>query len=258
MGGLDDEVYHNQLKIAENYDFVHINFTGCLEYYLPLAEQYPEKLLITLINERSLLEGFDINIEKANKVIYSACGVTSVGYRMADTYRGVEYIPNGVDLDNDFRNHKRPIVGYCGTNRPNKNFQLLEKVCNDLKLKLHALTFEGVRVPHEDMWNEYRKMDVFVHPSLTEGASNPILEALAMNIPVICTDAGIVRREFIDLVTIIEPNYQSLYNALKKFDTRKIIAERFQWKDICKRYQLFYERCYARQQQMIRDKNVRN
>ena len=188
---------------------------------------------------------FDINLEKANKMLFGCCGVTSVGYKMADLYK-CEYIPNGVDLE-EFHSPKKIIVGYTGTSRPNKNFSLLEKVCNDLGLKLKAYLYENARVPHEDMWNEYRKFDVFVHPSVSEGASNPILEALAMNVPVICTAQGIVPREFSDLVTIIEPNYNSLYNALKKFNSRKVIEDRFQWKNLCEKYKMFYERMYERQ-----------
>lgn len=256
LGGLDKEVYYNQLKFAEEYDFVHINFTGSLEYWYPFYEKYPEKLLITVINERSVLNGVEVrNMEKFDEMLFGCCGATSVGYRIADMYRGMEYIPNGVDLD-EFKSPKKCIVGYSGTKRVNKNIQILEKVCDDLKLELHMAVFENQRIEHEDMYQFYRQLDVFVHPSFTEGCSNPILEALAMNVPVICTDAGIVQREFAEYVTIIKPTYQSLYNALRKYCTREIIEEKFQWTQICARYSKFYERCYVRQLQILKDKNV--
>jgi glycosyltransferase involved in cell wall biosynthesis len=89
-----------------------------------------------------------------------------------------------------------------------------------------------------------------VHPSSTEGNSNPLLEALAMNVPIICTEAGIVGREFKDLVTIIEPTYESLYKALVRFKSRQRIIERFQWKDICQTYKDFYRRMLIKKQKL--------
>lgn len=253
LGGLDKEVYLNQLSFADKYDFLHINFTGCLEYWYPFYEKYPEKLLITVINERSLLEQFDIkNMDMINQMIYGCCAATSVGYKIADLYH-IEYIPNGVDLG-DFRNAKQPLVGYCGTERPNKNIEVLKRACNDLKLDLITATHEGKRIPHEDMWSFYRKIDVFVHPSLTEGCSNPVLEALSMNVPIICTAQGIVPREFSKFVTIVDPTYEGLYAALRKYKARCVIEEKFQWSQICKRYQNFYERNWERQQKMLKEK----
>lgn len=255
-GGCDKDVYLNQLKIAEAYSFVHLHFTGNLDWYYPLFLEHPEKLLITIINERSLLQGFQINLEKANEMIRGCCGATSVGYHIAEMYPNVEYIPNGVDLT-DFHTPKQIVVGYCGTKRKNKNVEILERACFKLGLKLKIAAYEGERIPHNEMWKFYRELDVFVHPSLSEGCSNPILEALAMNVPIICTRQGIVEREFEDLVTFIEPTYESLFAALKRFNTRNRIEEKFQWSSICQKYKNFYKTAYNRQQEMLKVKNER-
>jgi glycosyltransferase involved in cell wall biosynthesis len=45
-------------------------------------------------------------------------------------------------------------------------------------------------VPPEDMGDLYRAADVFVLPSLEEGMSNALLEAVAYGLPVIVTDTG--------------------------------------------------------------------
>ncbi|MFZ5982508.1 MAG: glycosyltransferase [Patescibacteria group bacterium] len=46
------------------------------------------------------------------------------------------------------------------------------------------------RIPHEKVSRIYASADVFVLPSLNEGMSNTILEAIASGLPVIATDTG--------------------------------------------------------------------
>lgn len=45
-------------------------------------------------------------------------------------------------------------------------------------------------LPQEEVIRHLEETDIFLHPSLSEGFCNAVLEAQAMGIPVVCTDAG--------------------------------------------------------------------
>jgi colanic acid/amylovoran biosynthesis glycosyltransferase len=67
-----------------------------------------------------------------------------------------------------------------------------------LKAVLHARQQFGLEahvhmlgaLRREEVREQLAKADVFLHPSLTEGFSNVILEAQAMRLPIVCTDVG--------------------------------------------------------------------
>lgn len=64
----------------------------------------------------------------------------------------------------------------------------LEKIVKELKLENH-IQFFG-RIPREETLPYYQEASVFVLPSLNEGMSNALLEALASGLPIIATDTG--------------------------------------------------------------------
>lgn len=58
------------------------------------------------------------------------------------------------------------------------------------QLGLHAtVELLGPRSP-EEVKREYLWADAFLHPAVSEGFSNAVIEAQAMGLPVVCTDAG--------------------------------------------------------------------
>lgn len=64
----------------------------------------------------------------------------------------------------------------------------LENLVRGLGLS-HSVTFHGL-LPHDQLPHEYAKADVFVLPSLNEGMSNTMLEAIASGLPIIATQTG--------------------------------------------------------------------
>lgn len=64
----------------------------------------------------------------------------------------------------------------------------LEKLVRDTHLE-EKVTFVG-RVPREETRAYYQEASVFVLPSLNEGMSNALLEALACGLPIITTQTG--------------------------------------------------------------------
>src|SRR5262249_13945259 len=61
-----------------------------------------------------------------------------------------------------------------------------EKLAQQLNIG-HRLIFTGQR---QDVPQILRDVDVLIHPSLTEGLSNVILEAMAAGVPVVATRVG--------------------------------------------------------------------
>jgi len=64
----------------------------------------------------------------------------------------------------------------------------LENLVRGLGLA-HNVTFKGL-IPHDHLPEEYRRADVFVLPSLNEGMSNTMLEAVASGLPIVATQTG--------------------------------------------------------------------
>jgi hypothetical protein len=107
---------------------------------------------------------------------------------------------DGVDCDLFCSNptpHEGFLVGFCGhkTNTI-KRFPLLEKgvalaqkTNPDIRLELRD--FEG-RIPHNEMPKWYNGVDCLINVSVAEGTPNPVLEACACGLPVICTPVGLV------------------------------------------------------------------
>jgi len=137
----------------------------------------------------------------------------------------MEMIPSGVDtarfdpavsrsLRDELGVVDAPVVGTAITFRPRKGFRMLfeafatvreripgarlliagvdayepdpELLARELGI-LDAITLLGRR---SDMPDVLRAFDVFVLPSESEGMSNAILEAMAMELPVVATDVG--------------------------------------------------------------------
>jgi glycosyltransferase involved in cell wall biosynthesis len=135
----------------------------------------------------------------------------------------IEVIPNGIDLE---RFHAAPLLpkgqddtfnilcvarlverkgiadliqaaGYIRQKR--KNFKIIFVGRGDKEAEFRALTaqlgldqwveFRGM-VLHHDVPKVYSEADVFVLPSLNEGMSNAVLEAMASGLPIITTYTG--------------------------------------------------------------------
>ena len=55
-----------------------------------------------------------------------------------------------------------------------------------VETKVHVL---GV-LPHEEIFNKFGSIDIYVQPSHTEGMPRAVIEAMSRAVPVICSNAG--------------------------------------------------------------------
>jgi glycosyltransferase involved in cell wall biosynthesis len=227
----------------DEYDLIHINYSYGLTREKDIIKKYGHKIILTLSNQRTLLKGEGGDSDEFIEMMNSVAEITSVSPIMA--HDRIKYIPNGIDEDLFFKS-KKLIVGYAGSKNPGKNFNLIKEVCEELGLELRCeadiakMDNQVVSViPHNQMQDFYMGIDVYVHPSKTEGCNNTILEALSCNVPVLMTRQGIYQ-DLEDYVIFIEPTKESIKQELKKFLGRQLIEKKFLWKNIVKEYDKIY------------------
>lgn len=98
-----------------------------------------------------------------------------------DSYKGVNYLMNGFkDVLSIIKNVTLTIIG----NGPDEC--LLRDMAKDLGI-IDNVVFKGRK---EDIWSELCDADIFVLPSLSEGMSNVLLEAMSCGLPVVATSVG--------------------------------------------------------------------
>ena len=98
-----------------------------------------------------------------------------------------------------------PVIGYCGRAAVEKNIGVLLRLarelpdCTFLFVGPTPSEFEGVGIPTDnciltgmviDVERYYQAMDIYVHPTLVEGLSNSVTEALATGVPVVSYPSG--------------------------------------------------------------------
>lgn len=234
-----------------DFDLIHFNFTYGITDFFDFIMLNKHRVVITVINERSLLAGYGVDVDKLTRLLVECPWVTSVSKKIAARINllrsdepGVRYIPNGIDED-IFSRFKRPVVGYAGTDKPNKNASVIIKACEELGLIYRqALYNNGAPgLSHSQMQDFYTALDVYVHASVTEGFNNTVLEALACNIPVLMTRQG-CWHEFEGYVEFIEPTVESVKAALLKYAGRRLVLDKFTWPKIMPQYKKIYEEAY--------------
>ena len=86
------------------------------------------------------------------------------------------------------------------------------------------------RLEASDVEKQLNEADVFVFPSLTEGFSNAMLEAMANGLPIIATNVGAAMDMIENCGGIVVPVHdvsamQSALNNMNKPETRKVMSE---------------------------------
>ncbi|OGI16475.1 MAG: hypothetical protein A3J63_01335 [Candidatus Moranbacteria bacterium RIFCSPHIGHO2_02_FULL_40_12b] len=129
----------------------------------------------------------------------------------------------------------------------------LENLVKELQLE-KFVTFLGL-VDHKKLPELYRQADIFVLPSLNEGMSNTILEAIASGLPIIATDTGGTKelvREGENGYIVQMKNSDDIAEKIKLLINGKNlrenmsqksreIAEQMSWKKSAKQYFDFYK-----------------
>lgn len=132
----------------------------------------------------------------------------------------------------------------------------LESLVNELNISDNVL-FHG---KSDDVANIMKKMDIFVLPSLAEGISNTILEAMACGLPVIATNVGgnpELVTENVSGYLVPSNNPQTMAEAIQKYidqpeliakhgkTARQLIENEFSMKAMVENYMRVYDQLLA-------------
>lgn len=97
----------------------------------------------------------------------------------------------------------------------------LEKIIKKYKLEENVKIF-GV-IPHEEIYNWYDSLDVYLHSSYNEGLCRSIIEAMSRACPVICTDAGGNKELVQGKLLYRKRNIKELENILENLEKKLLI-----------------------------------
>ncbi len=123
-------------------------------------------------------------------------------------------------------------------------------------LRLHASVKFFGRMEHRRLASFYSLADVFVLPSLNEGMSNTLLEALASGLPIIATVTGgteelvgdgenglfIEKQSAPDIASKLEKILLDEELRKKMGEASRARAERMSWESVASQYVSFYEK----------------
>jgi L-malate glycosyltransferase len=124
----------------------------------------------------------------------------------------------------------------------------LVKQAENLSIR-DKINFAG-RIKHDQLPKIYERADIFVLPSLNEGMSNTILEAIASGLPVVATDTGgtqelikdgvnglvVKMKDTNDLAEKIEKLINDRGLRQKMAEESRNLALKFSWKCIAEKY----------------------
>ena len=149
--------------------------------------------------------------------------------------KGYEYLIQAIS------NNKNIELQLIGEGNLKSN---LQKLANKVKANVYFLGNKE----HSEISKFLQKADIFVLPSLNEGMSNSILEAMASGLPIITTDTGGASELIKDNGYIVEKaSFESISKALNNYISHKQlisehsiksrkIAERMSWNHIASQY----------------------
>ena len=185
-------------------------------------------------------------------------------------------IHDGVDLSKykpinleRFENIDKVTVGWVGNSKfkDSNGDEDLKGVEGIIKPAISELQQEGYNIelnladrntkmiPQEEMPNFYNSIDLYVCASKTEGTPLTVLEAMAMGIPVVSTDVGVVSEvlgEKGKKYILEKRTKECLKSKIKEFITKKqnfkeiseenlVQVKNNDWSNICLKYKEFFE-----------------
>lgn len=226
-------------KIWKNASMVIACSTGLKE----LAKKTNADQKIEVIPNGINIELFkpDASKKPADKFIITLGGTRLTGRK------GIKYLIEAVsELQSQYPQIRLKIIG-DGDEKEN-----LERQCQELNIS-SKIQFLG-KINNKELPPYYQEASLFVLPSLNEGMSNAMLEALASGLPIVATDTGGAReliKDGINGYIIKFKNSTDIAEKVEKFlkdnqlginmgnESRKI-AGSMSWKNVAEKYYGIY------------------
>ena len=154
---------------------------------------------------------------------------------MMPSFSRATCIPDGIDLDR-FKPARRFRVGMACHPMYSK-FKGLDML-REAAVGLDVDVVHAADLPHEEMAEFYRSLDLYVCASESEGFSAPLAECMAMNIPVMSTRTGIAT--YLPGLHVVDRTVAEIRQGLLKHMTRSSVQE-LAWKVISAKIAAVYE-----------------
>jgi len=243
LRGSDVPFYNPRFKNLDKYFFQHLSKLIWKKAKVVIANSQGLKELAqkTAPNQKIkvIYNGIDTNEFKPPKIKEKLKDLRILCVARLIKRKGVDYLLKALGKlkDEDF------ILTIIGDGKEKES---LINLAQKLKIS-NKIKFLGP-VPHSEIIKYYQQNDLFVLPSLNEGMSNTVLEAMACGLPIIATDVGGSKELIKDNGFIVDPKsvlelkntiveYLKSSDLLLKHGKKSVErAREMNWQNIAKKY----------------------
>jgi len=134
------------------------------------------------------------------------CTVANVGLK----YKGQKYVLEAIS---NLKKENIKMNYYLIGNGDNSN---LKRIAAELNIS-DQIHFVG-SLPHDEVFKELEKMDIYIQPSLQEGLPRALVEAMSLGLPCIGSNAGGIPELLNKKCIFAKKDSKGLTNILKKID----------------------------------------
>lgn len=246
-------------EFKENYIYnKKITFSVCDELYLSgddawRTEEIMKHATSYFVTSKRLYNIYNNFKKKPQAIIHDGVNLETYINQNLERFEKIEKIRAGWVGNSKFKDSDgdEDLKGVEGIIKPAiKELQEegynIELILADRNIKM---------IPQEEMPNFYNSIDLYICASKTEGTPLTVLEAMAMGVPVISTDVGVVAEAFgkeEKQFILEERSKDALKNKIKKLIENKqyfkILSnenieqiKKWDWKVICLKYKEFFE-----------------
>ncbi len=216
------------IKEGNSHDLVHY-FNWGIQKFKNVLPMLSTPLLLTIRSHR-----YNPHlVHKINRRPNSWLHV--INPDLLNDFPNATYIPNGI-FDEIKPDHEF-VVGFAGYNQKDaleyKGFHLIKEACEKLKVKFSPALGD---IPPEKMMEYYKSIDVYVCASIAEGFSTPVMECLALNIPVVTVNTGVPK---LFNIVKVERSVESIMEGIQKFYTQDLVKD-YRWDKVALKYKELY------------------
>jgi glycosyltransferase involved in cell wall biosynthesis len=213
-------------RIAHQFSLVHFMSWGEVHRFLPIAPRL-KNLALTVRSHRYTPD--------VKEFAAHCAGVLAVNQRICEEFSdySAEWMPNGIDLEL-FKPGRPFTVGYAGKADEYKGVELIRAACAQLGVRLEMALGERSK---SEMVDFYEAIDCYVCASVAEGFSTPVMEALAMNVPVVTVDAGVPST--LNVIKV-ERSIEGLARGIELLSGRRQVEAEYSWDTIAERQRAWW------------------
>lgn len=246
-------------EFKENYILnKKVTFSVCDQLYLAGEESWRTEIIMKYANSyfvtsQKLYQIYNEFEKKPQMIIHDGVNLNAYVPQNLERFEKIEKIRVGWVGNSKFKDSDgdEDLKGVEGIIKP--AIRELQEEGHNIELILADRNIK--MISQEEMPNFYNSIDLYVCASKTEGTPLTVLEAMAMGIPVISTDVGIVLEAFgkeEQQYILKERSKEALKEKIKQLIENKQHfktlsnenleqIKKWDWKEICLKYKEFFD-----------------